>query len=939
MGIGGLLPLLKEIQNPSHVRDWKGKTVAVDGYVWLHRGAYGCAEDLALGRKTVKYVNYAMHRVRMLKYYGVTPMLVFDGGLLPSKMGTEDDRERRRNEALAKGRAFLAEGKASQARECFVKAVDVTPEMAFQLIKALRREGVQYVVAPYEADPQLCYLEKHGLVDAIVTEDSDLLVFGCRNVLFKMDGEGNCVSISRDDFSKCREYNLAGWSDVEFRQMAILSGCDYADSIAGLGLKTAYKLMRKYKTAEKVIQFVRLEGQLNVPRDYLDTFRRAELTFLHQHVFDPVSRKLTHLHPLPDNLSLDDLPFIGPLLEDSFACGLADGDIDPISKAAMVDLIPDAFSPEKPFKAEPFKVGASSSSSSKPAKGKAAPEPVKGAGSILSFFSRQSPATASTSTAVNPVKTVANQRRLQLVEQGKGKENEASAARGVASKFFGKGAKVAVDVKGKGKERENELDEDEEAQAALNDVEMVESVAAESVTVVSLVEDDSPAEDGVTTVATNRSTKTRPSPPSPAKPTPLTPSRPSLREPSLPSCISSPSSTPPPRKHVKRSHSSQDGLRLAKLVEHDEGDYLTDVGGPTDAGVSSPATSVRADAGWAEEDEGLSSPVAGPSHSKPSSRAQPPPPSSKRVKVEPREEQDVKPLVDSAGGKGKKPTIAIVELSSDPIVLSSDACEPAPPEQDEEERTPRPASRPPKKLPRQPKEPAKSPEGKSKARLRRERRSSAATVEVREDEPSSGGAGGKGQGRGKKRAKKEEEKVEEVDEAVQKVAASWRAKFMMPTASKTPTGKTPFGRSLFPTPTTTTRPPSLDKPSSSTEKRARTPATTSNTARRTPLSPKSTNRVDRRPLLKPASPLKKRTSTLSSSSQEDDEPVRSSLSPAKKRRTSILTDVSASSTSQKKEVNPPSDAVTAGGASSSPPVVVTNPRLLAFKFKGTVKRD
>lgn len=30
----------------------------------------------------------------MLKYYGVTPYIVFDGGLLPSKMGTEGGRER-----------------------------------------------------------------------------------------------------------------------------------------------------------------------------------------------------------------------------------------------------------------------------------------------------------------------------------------------------------------------------------------------------------------------------------------------------------------------------------------------------------------------------------------------------------------------------------------------------------------------------------------------------------------------------------------------------------------------------------------------------------------------------------------------------------------------------------------------------------------------------
>lgn len=42
---------------------------------------------------------------------------------------------RRRSDALAKGNAFLAEGQKGLARDCFVKGVDVTPEMAYQLIK------------------------------------------------------------------------------------------------------------------------------------------------------------------------------------------------------------------------------------------------------------------------------------------------------------------------------------------------------------------------------------------------------------------------------------------------------------------------------------------------------------------------------------------------------------------------------------------------------------------------------------------------------------------------------------------------------------------------------------------------------------------------------------------------------------------------------------
>jgi exonuclease-1 len=29
-------------------------SLAIDGYVWLHKGAFGCAEDLVTGSKTTK---------------------------------------------------------------------------------------------------------------------------------------------------------------------------------------------------------------------------------------------------------------------------------------------------------------------------------------------------------------------------------------------------------------------------------------------------------------------------------------------------------------------------------------------------------------------------------------------------------------------------------------------------------------------------------------------------------------------------------------------------------------------------------------------------------------------------------------------------------------------------------------------------------------------
>ncbi|KAI5477622.1 exonuclease 1 [Pseudohyphozyma bogoriensis] len=455
MGIQGLLPMLKEVQTPMHIKEWKGKKVAIDAYVWLHRGVYGCAEDIALGKQTVQYVNYSMHRIRMLKYHQVTPIVVFDGGLLPSKMGTEDDRERRRSDARARGNALMAEGKRTQARECFVKAVDVTPEMAFQLIKALRREGVEYVVAPYEADPQLAYLEQQGIVDGIVTEDSDLLVFGCRNVLFKLDSEGNCVHLSRDRFAECREYNFAGWTSDEFRQMAILSGCDYLESIVGVGLKTAYTLMRKYQTAERVIKFLRMAGKHTVPRDYADRFRQAELTFRHQLVFDTIAKVLVPLTPLPAGLSRDDIPYAGSLMDEEFARGLALGDIDPISRLPMVDINPSAFSQDaaKPYQPSQFK----------PTKGKTSPKTTNssqiatGKSSILNFFSKL----PSTPDSRNPVASTSKLAgsKTPLSASGKKRTPDGQVKGGnLKSKFFGGSASANE----KGKEVEVVVDEPEE---------------------------------------------------------------------------------------------------------------------------------------------------------------------------------------------------------------------------------------------------------------------------------------------------------------------------------------------------------------------------------------------------------------------------------------------------------------------------------------------
>lgn len=43
---------------------------------------------------------------------------------------------------------------------------------------------VDILVAPYESDAQLAFLTKNGMAHAVVTEDSDLIAFGCERVSY-----------------------------------------------------------------------------------------------------------------------------------------------------------------------------------------------------------------------------------------------------------------------------------------------------------------------------------------------------------------------------------------------------------------------------------------------------------------------------------------------------------------------------------------------------------------------------------------------------------------------------------------------------------------------------------------------------------------------------------------------------------------------------------
>lgn len=304
MGVQGLLPQLKPIQNPVSLLRYEGLTLGIDGYAWLHRAACCCSYELANGLPTAKYLQFFIKKLGMLRSFKIEPFLIFDGDAIGVKEDTEVKRREKRIENKAIADRLWNMGEKSSAMDYYQKCVDVTPEMAKCIIDYCKVNRIQYIVAPFEADAQMVYLEKQQIIHGIISEDSDLLIFGCRKLITKLNDFGECIEICRDDYGKLpKKFPLSQLTDDEVRLMVCLSGCDYTAGVPKVGLITAMKLVTRFHTLERILMNIQREGKLNIPVNFEHETRFANYAFQFQRVFCPMRKKLVTLNEIPDHLS------------------------------------------------------------------------------------------------------------------------------------------------------------------------------------------------------------------------------------------------------------------------------------------------------------------------------------------------------------------------------------------------------------------------------------------------------------------------------------------------------------------------------------------------------------------------------------------------------------------------------------------------------------
>ncbi|XP_078042228.1 exonuclease 1-like isoform X2 [Augochlora pura] len=346
MGITGLLPFLNKSTKRTNINQFTGGVVAVDSYCWLHKGVFSCAEKLFMGQPTDAYVHYCMKFIYILLDHQIKPILVFDGQYLPAKSETEKKRREDRQKNRSKAIQLIQMGQSVEGGKLLRRSIDVTHEMALELIKQCQKINVDCIVAPYEADAQLAYLNISGIADIVITEDSDLIVFGCKKVFFKMDINGDGFMVEQERLHLSMNLRAEHFSLDNFRYMCILSGCDYLSSLPGIGLKRAKQFIMSNTNCDIYNALIDLESCLKlkslvVPKEYRDAFILANIVFKHQLVFCPLQRKQVRLNPSTSGITEKQLYYAGVPTNPNDALQLALGNCDPLSLKVLHNFDPD----------------------------------------------------------------------------------------------------------------------------------------------------------------------------------------------------------------------------------------------------------------------------------------------------------------------------------------------------------------------------------------------------------------------------------------------------------------------------------------------------------------------------------------------------------------------------------------------------------------------
>ncbi|EJW01645.1 hypothetical protein EDEG_03812 [Edhazardia aedis USNM 41457] len=128
------------------------------------------------------------------------------------------------------------------------------------IIDILKIFNLPFVEAPLEADSQCAYFSLKNIVDAVITEDNDIFLFGGKKIYRNYFKNGKNIDLY--DINEIKKII----SRDEMIMISLILGSDYCDGIKGFGLKKSLDLIKYSRNLAKIAE--NETKNPNIPTDY-----------------------------------------------------------------------------------------------------------------------------------------------------------------------------------------------------------------------------------------------------------------------------------------------------------------------------------------------------------------------------------------------------------------------------------------------------------------------------------------------------------------------------------------------------------------------------------------------------------------------------------------------------------------------------------------------
>ena len=274
MGIRGLTGWIRWAA-PEAIRppDWsslRGKKIGIDilGFLYKTKSRGQCP------------LLYLANMVVRFKQLGIIPIMVFDGKPPSEKKTALRQRTEVRvksetklhhlendiaSDTISDYQRSILELEASRLRKDTCYLTSEERDVSKQLFYAC---GVLSLNASGEADNVLAYFAKHGFIDAVISNDMDLLARGVEHLyvpdLYTLPGDTSgwsCYSLSKLLSSVSLSY-------TQFVEMCVLMGCDYTAGHKSIPYRSAYWAVKYRGEMSHILEFLNVKDSTIYQKAY-----------------------------------------------------------------------------------------------------------------------------------------------------------------------------------------------------------------------------------------------------------------------------------------------------------------------------------------------------------------------------------------------------------------------------------------------------------------------------------------------------------------------------------------------------------------------------------------------------------------------------------------------------------------------------------------------